>query len=134
MTLTLPINVTAFYTGLAALWLAFLALGVVRYRIKYRVGLGAGGQPALERAQRVHGNATEWLPLGLGLILVLELMAAPIWLLHLLGVSLAAARGLHAAGLWRTRAASWQRSAGMVLQLGQYAVGGAACLLYALVI
>lgn len=132
MTLTLPIHITAFYTGLSALWLVALAVLVVRKRVKYRVGIGAGGQKPLERAQRVHGNAAEWLPVGLGLILVLELMAAPVWLLHLLGVMLVAGRCLHAVGLSRSEGETWQRQAGMLLQVMQYVVGGGACLFYSL--
>lgn len=134
MTITLPINITAFYTALAAFWLVALTVPIVRNRIKHRVGLGAGGHRSLEVAQRVHGNAAEWLPLGLGIILILELIAAPIWLLHILGVMLVLARALHATGLYRTPGESWQRQAGATLQMLQYLVGGVACLLYATVL
>ncbi len=134
MNIAIPVHVTAFYTGLMVLWLAVLSVPVLRLRFKYRVSTGSGGYRALELAQRIHGNAAEWTPLGLAPILVLELLAASPWLLHGLGVLLLVARVLHAAGLQRTGAESWERGVGMLLQLMQYLAGGLACLVYALVV
>lgn len=115
MTVAMPLQITAFYAGLAALWLVVLAVRVIRLGFRYRVGLGAGGHDALDQARRVHGNAAEWLPIALLMMLVLELLAAPIWLLHAIRIALAAGRALHATGLSRTAGASWQRTAGMML-------------------
>jgi uncharacterized protein len=42
-------------------------------RRRARVGLGTGGDTALERAVRVHGNFAEYAPLFLLLLLVAEL-------------------------------------------------------------
>ena len=133
MSIAIPVNITAFYTGLLVLWVAVLAVPVLRLRLKYRVSTGSGGYPALELARRIHGNAAEWTPLGLAPILVLELLAASVWLIHGLGVLLLVARVLHAAGLQRTGAESWERGLGILLQMIQYLVGGVACLTYALV-
>ncbi len=134
MTIAIPVHVTAFYTGLMVLWLAVLSLPVLRLRYKYRVSTGSGGYRSLELAQRIHGNAAEWTPLGLAPILVLELLAASPWLLHGLGVLLLGARVLHAVGLQRTGAESWERGLGILLQVVQYVLGGIACVMYALVV
>ena len=115
MTLEIPVHITAFYAALAALWLVFLAVRVIRLRFKYRVGLNAGRHRDLEVAQRIHANASEYLPTGLLLILLLELMAAPFWVLHALGIALLAGRLLHWSGLNRARGASWPRTGGMLL-------------------
>ena len=88
----LPVPITALYAGLLALLLVLLALRVVRLRWKFRVGLGDGGERAMTRAIRVHGNATEHVPIALLL--------------------------LHAVGLGKSAGASWQRAAGTVGTLG----------------
>lgn len=128
MTLEIPVHITAFYAALAALWLVFLAVQVIRLRFQHRIALNSGGQPELEVAQRIHANATEYLPLGLVLLLVLELMAAPFWVLHAIGIALLAGRALHWIGLSRARGASWQRTGAMILTFTAY-VGSAVALL-----
>lgn len=109
-----PVPITALYAGLLALLLVALALRVIRMRWKFRIGIGDGGERALSCAIRVHGNAAEYVPIALLLLLAAELdHAAPV-LLHGCGIVLVAARIIHAAGLDRTAGASWQRVAGTV--------------------
>jgi uncharacterized protein len=64
---------------------------------------------------RVHGNFTEYVPMGLVLMLVLELNGAAHGLLHALGASLFAARVLHAFGLGTSTGTSPGRFGGTVL-------------------
>jgi uncharacterized protein len=110
--LTAPI--TARYAGLLALLLLMLALRVIRLRWKLRVGLGDGGDKAMSRAIRIHGNAAEHVPIALLLLLVAELNHADSALLHACGIALVVARVLHAVGLGRSTGASWQRTVGTV--------------------
>jgi uncharacterized membrane protein YecN with MAPEG domain len=110
--LTVPI--TARYAGLLALLLLMLALRVIRLRWKLRVGLGDGGDKAMSRAIRIHGNAAEHVPIALLLLLVAELNHADSVLLHACGIALVVARVLHAVGLGRSTGASWQRTVGTV--------------------
>jgi len=131
MTLEIPVHITAFYAALAALWLVVLAVRVIRLRRRHRIALNSGGNRELEVAQRIHANATEYLPTGLLLILLLELMAAPFWLLHALGVALLAGRALHFIGLRQTRGASVGRTVGTALTFGVFVAGAAALLLEA---
>ena len=124
----IAVPVTALYVAVAAVWLIVLTLPIVVLRQRHGVGLGAGGRADLKRAQRVHANAAEWMPLGLLLILVCELLGAPLWLLHAQGGLLVAGRGLHALGLWRSSGRSFGRASGVLLQWAQYGLGAAGAL------
>jgi hypothetical protein len=128
MSMQIPVHITAFYTALSLLWLLVLAGRVMALRWKHQVGINAGGHEDLDRAIRAHANAAEYVPGALVMILVLELMAAPFWLLHLLGLALVVGRVAHAIGLWRSAGVSLGRQAGMLLTLAVYA-GGALLLL-----
>ena len=114
----LPVPITALYAGVLALLLVVLALRVVRLRWKFRVGLGDGGEKAMIRAIRIHGNATEHVPIALLLLLVAELNHAGPTFLHACGAVLVAARVLHALGLGKSAGASWQRAAGTIGTVG----------------
>jgi uncharacterized membrane protein YecN with MAPEG domain len=114
----LPVPITALYAGLLALLLVVLTLRVVRLRWKFRVGLGDGGEKAMTRAIRVHGNAIEHVPIALLLLLVAELNHAGPMLLHACGAVLVVARVLHAVGLGKSAGASWQRATGTVGTVG----------------
>ena len=115
---TLPVPITALYAGVLALLMVMLALGVIRLRWKFRVGLGDGGEKAMTRAIRIHGNAAEHVPVALLLMLVAELNHARPALLHGCGTVLVVARVLHASGLSRSAGASWQRAVGTVGTVG----------------
>lgn len=91
--------VSGLYGGLLGLLYLVLCWRVVVHRRRSKVGLGAGGDSALERAIRVHGNFAEYTPLFLLLLLVAELGGAAPWLLHALGAVFLASRIGHAYGL-----------------------------------
>lgn len=118
MGVTIPVPITAFYAGVLALLLLALALRIIRLRWKLRVGIGDGGDRAMLRAIRVHGNATEYVPIALLLLLVAELNQAGPALLHGCGGVLVVARVLHAVGLGRFAGATWQRTFGVVGTVG----------------
>lgn len=109
----MAVPITALYAGIGALLLIALAALVVRRRRRYRVGLGHGGEIALERAIRAHGNAAEYVPLALVLLLVAELNGAAPALLHACGATLMAARLAHAWGLARHSGVSSGRTLGV---------------------
>lgn len=96
-------QITAIYASLLALWLLVLAFRIVLLRRTHKVGIGAGGISQLSIAIRCHGNATEYVPMGLILLLLAELQQAPMALLHVAGMVLLIGRILHAQGLTRTR-------------------------------
>lgn len=92
-------TITALYAGLLGIFYIGLAGSVVAGRRRARIGLGTGGDTALERAVRVHANFSEYAPLFLLLLLIVELNGAGPGLLHGAGVVFVAARIGHALGL-----------------------------------
>lgn len=91
--------ITAFYAGLCALLIVRLSRNVISLRRQFRVLLGDGGQAALQAAIRAQGNAVEYIPISLLLMLLLELSGAASWLIHLAGIALISGRLIHAAAL-----------------------------------
>jgi uncharacterized membrane protein YecN with MAPEG domain len=101
----IAIPVTLLYGGLNALLIVALGINVSRLRRGTRTGPGAALPPELVKPVRAHGNAAEWVPLGLVLLLSLEVSGAGSrFMLHLLGGSFFLGRVLHAGGLF----ASWK--------------------------
>ena len=105
--------VSALYVVSGAIFLIILSLHVVKLRAQYQVAQGDGGFYELQTAIRMHGNAVEYLPVALILLVVMEMNGSPNWTLHLCGILLLAGRVLHALGLHRHEH-SW-RQTGMSL-------------------
>ncbi|MCW2254860.1 putative membrane protein YecN with MAPEG domain [Providencia alcalifaciens] len=101
--------VSSLYVVLGALLLLKLSFNVVKLRYQYRVSHDDGGFYELQTAIRVHGNAIEYIPIGVILLLFMEMNGAQVWMIHLCGLILIAGRGLHAYGL-RNHDSSYRRS------------------------
>ncbi|MGF6710020.1 putative membrane protein YecN with MAPEG domain [Luteibacter sp. W1I16] len=110
-------RITGLYAALLALLTLCLAARVMWLRRRTRIGLGDGGDRAVACAVRSHGNATEYVPLALLLLLVLELNQTLPALLHAFGIALVLARIVHAIGLSRTPGYSAGRAAGAAITL-----------------
>jgi uncharacterized protein len=96
----MPIPVTLLYGGLTALFVTILGANVSRLRGASGAFVGDPVPPELVRPIRAHGNAAEWAPLGILLLLLLELSGAGNrFALHLLGGSFFLGRVLHAYGV-----------------------------------
>ena len=121
-------RITALYAGLLAILIVVLAARVVRVRQTTSIGVGDGSNDLLLRRIRIHGNATENIPIGLLLMLVLEINGASVILLHALGVSLTLGRVAHAQGLSGSPGASVGRVAGSTLTWGSIVVGAMAAM------
>jgi uncharacterized protein len=117
--------VVAQYTAYLTLVYLILSFNVIRIRRSLGIKLGSGTNHMLERAVRMHGNFSEYVPLGLLLLLVLELQRFQPWVIHLCGFSLIVGRVLHAVALHRDVLAI--RIAGMILTF--VSLGGSAILL-----
>ena len=91
--------ITGMYAALAALMIVALARNVISLRRQHKVALGDGGHQDLLAALRAHANAVEYLPIGLLLLLLLELSQGPAWLIHLLGSLFIIGRLIHANGV-----------------------------------
>ncbi|NKF22291.1 MAPEG family protein [Solimonas marina] len=86
--------VTPLYAGLLGVWFLVLSVRVVQKRAS-GISLGDGGDPIMLRRIRGHANFTEYVPLCLLLIGVLELSRASVYVLHALGLMLLIGRLLH---------------------------------------
>lgn len=109
--------ITTLYAGLLAILYLFLSAYVIRGRYKYQVGLGEGGNPALARRVRIHGNFVEYVPLALLLLYMVDYAQYSPFIVHMLGMMLVIGRVLHAWGLSTSETVSFGRFAGMVLTL-----------------
>jgi uncharacterized membrane protein YecN with MAPEG domain len=107
--------VTSLFAGLAAILVIGLAARIPPMRRRFRVGIHSGQNEALARAIRVHGNAVEYVPLGLLLLGLLEIQSVGAAWLYSLGGVLMAGRLLHAFGLGRSAAYSLGRFWGTAL-------------------
>jgi uncharacterized membrane protein YecN with MAPEG domain len=120
--------ITPLYAALAGLLLAILTFRVIGLRLGKKIMFGDGGEPALLRATRAHGNFIEYVPLALLLILLVELTGGASGTVHGLGIGLIVARILHAGGVLLVDGPSTGRAAGIVLTI-LVIVGAAARLL-----
>jgi uncharacterized membrane protein YecN with MAPEG domain len=107
--------ITALYAGILGFVGLLLASRVVQYRQRHRIAIGDKGNEDMQRAMRVFGNFTEYVPMILLLIGFGEMLGAHKWLTHGLGASLVAGRLFHAWGLSKTSGTSLGRLLGVVL-------------------
>lgn len=114
----MPFAVTAIYAAILAFLLIWLAMRIGRERQAAKVSLGTGGNAALERAVRAHGNAAEWIPMALILLALAESFATPPWVLHALGIMLVAGRVMHAVYMITDPGTLTLRMWGMLLTVG----------------
>lgn len=124
-------QVFALYAALNALIILILSLLVTRARRRLKVQLGDGSNPDLLRAQRAHGNAVEYVPLVLILLLTLASLKASLIVIHVIGALLTFGRILHAIGLSRSSGVSIGRAAGILLTWIALLIAIVACLFYA---
>lgn len=110
-------RITGLYAAILTLLILGLAVRVMLIRRRTRIGLGDGGDRSVACAIRAHGNATEYVPLALILLLVLELNQTVPMLLHAFGIVLVIARIVHAFGLSRAAGNSAGRAVGAGLTL-----------------
>jgi hypothetical protein len=126
-------TVFAFYAGLNGLILLLLGIMVVRRRIKTGTMILDGAKDEVIQAVRAHANAAEYIPIVLLLIAALALLKAPIWLLHIVGLTLTIGRIVHAYALYRSLGVSTARFIGINLTWIALLIGSIAALVYAFI-
>ncbi|HIF5689499.1 TPA: MAPEG family protein [Vibrio parahaemolyticus] len=91
--------ITALYASILALLLVWLAFQVIKQRRLNKVAYADGGVEALQIARSAQSNASEYIPITLILMALLEFnSAAPIWI-HLTGIIFVIGRIIHARGI-----------------------------------
>jgi uncharacterized membrane protein YecN with MAPEG domain len=128
MTTMTALQAVALWSGLLVLLLVGLSLRTIVTRKRLRVSLGDGGDAHMTAVSRAFGNAAEYIPPLLIILLLMALLGfQPVWI-HLLGGAMFVGRVLHAWGLGKKKQPSFGRMSGMILtQLTL--IGGAGALI-----
>ncbi len=77
--------------------------------MQYRAAYGDGGFSELQSAIRIHGNAVEYIPIAIVLMLFMEMNGAETRMVHICGIVLLAGRLMHYYG-FHHRLFRWRRS------------------------
>ncbi|HST92149.1 MAG TPA: MAPEG family protein [Brevundimonas sp.] len=123
------LHAASFWSGLLVLLLLGLAFRVISNRRRHRVLFGDGGVEQMTVATRAFGNAAEYIPVGVGALILIALLGYPAWVVHALGAVLFAGRLIHGVGLSHGKGPGPGRLIGMMLTVT--ALGAAAVLLIA---
>ena len=125
---------TILYAGLLGLIAFALAVNVSRTRANVGIVMGDGGNAKLLQAIRAHASLSEYVPLCLLMLGLIEMAHGPRWLLHGLGLALVLARLLHAQGLLSSDPGNaLGRKSGAGLQYLVLLVAAAACTYYGVI-
>lgn len=99
--------------GLLGLLLIALSAYVIAGRVKFKIDLGDGDNPAMIQRIRAQANFVEYVPLALLLLMLVEYASiGPRWLTMAMGAALVAGRVLHAQGLIASPGATFGRFVG----------------------
>ena len=115
MTDMTALDVAGFWSGLLLFVLIALSVNVVVSRNRHRVLLGDGGVEPMNVAVRAFGNAAEYIPIGIGAMILMALLGAPVWVMHVVGALLFLGRAVHPFGLSTVGRPKPARLVGMVL-------------------
>jgi uncharacterized membrane protein YecN with MAPEG domain len=113
----MTLTITPIYAALITLLYLGLTWHVIAYRRANLISVGDTGDKALLKRIRAQANCAEYAPLGLILLLMIELTGAPSLAVHLLGAALFVGRIAHAYGFASTPQKMIFRQIGMVLTL-----------------
>ena len=103
------------YAAVFAIFFVVLSIRTIRQRRKLKIGLGDSGNNDMQRAMRVHANFTEYVPLSLLMIYLVEQSGVYAWFLHALCLGLLVGRLAHAYGVSQQRENFRFRVTGMIL-------------------
>lgn len=121
-------HAAALWSGLCILLLALLSFRTIFARRSLKVSFGDGGDALLTSRSRAFGNASEYIPAGMIVLVLMALLGFQSLWIHVVGGTLLLGRLLHAWGLSQTKQPSFGRVFGMVLtQLAL--IGGAGALI-----
>jgi len=120
--------IVTLYAGILGLWLLILSVRVIGKRRGGGPSLGDGGDTAMQRRIRAQANLTEYAPIGLILLWILEAGGQSALIVHALGMMLVAGRLLHGWALSFTDSSSFGRFWGTLLTLSMLAIASLLCL------
>lgn len=108
-------KVTALYSSILILFYVFLSFNTIKTRRKTKIALGHDENPQMLRAIRAHSNFSEYVPLSLFAIFLVEGNSNNPILPHLLGILTLTGRTLHAYGISQIKENFNYRVMGMFL-------------------
>jgi len=106
------------------LFILHLSMRVISNRVRARVNLLDGGDEALTRAMRVHGNFAEYVPFALLLMALAEMQGGSGLFMHALGTVLIVCRLCHAYAITATTGLNTFRQIGFAGTFGVIFVAG----------
>lgn len=92
--------ITALTASALALLLVILATNTIRLRMKYGAAFGDHGHQDLVSSIRAHGNLSEYMPIGITLIGLLEASSVNFTILAVVAAGFVITRALNAVGLF----------------------------------
>jgi uncharacterized membrane protein YecN with MAPEG domain len=92
-------HILPIYAALLGILFFYLSVRTIGLRRKLKIGIGASDSQEMLRAMRVHSNFSEYVPLVLFMIYLVELQGGASFLIHALGLCLLLGRSIHAYGL-----------------------------------
>ena len=96
----MSVPITALYAGIIAIYAIYLSYQAGSMRGKVGISLFHGDNMELGEKMRRHQNLTEYVPMVLILMGLLEINGASAWLLHASGIVMIVVRVAHAQGLY----------------------------------
>lgn len=93
------VPVTGVFAAVTGILLLVLSAQVVKFRLKYRKGLGVTDDRDFEAAVRAQANLVEYAPMGLLMLAIAELNGVASGLIYWTGMALVVGRILHAWGM-----------------------------------
>lgn len=111
--------VTPLFAAIFGLMYVFLSFVVIKHRSKHQVSIGSGNNEELKTEIRIHANFSEYVPLCLILLFLLENLTLSSNLAFWLGSLLLLSRVFHVIGMRGGKPRFFFRVAGM---LGTFAV------------
>lgn len=126
-------QIVPIYAAVLSLLFVFLSVRIIRLRRSLKIGIGHADNENMLRAMRVHSNFSEYVPLGIILLVFLETQNANGLVLHGLCAVFTIGRYLHAYGVSQTNEVFTFRIAGMAMTFTTIAVCAAYILISALI-
>ncbi|BBL90440.1 membrane protein [Vibrio rotiferianus] len=91
--------ITALYASALALMLIWLAFQVIKQRRSNKIAYADGGVESLQIARSAQSNASEYIPITLILMALLEYNGVSVLWIHLAGIVFVIGRVIHARGI-----------------------------------
>ncbi len=120
----MSVAVTGLYAGILGIVFIVLSMRVIKNRVRAKVNLLDGGDEALRRAMRVHGNFAEYVPFALLLMALAEIQGASGLFMHVLGTVLIVCRLCHAYAITATTGRTPTRFIGVAGSFGVIIAAG----------